>query len=859
MRYRFRFLVCMAVLNTLCLSGTALSEPAAEKAADPNGPVAQLESLGFPVRYGTIAENLWNIHWIGDPNNTPLEKIEYIGIHAWKENSHEIAQLPEKVFDVLPRFPNLRVVHFWFFSFEPDDLRRLKEIPKLRGLAIDSTGQGSSKSFQKADDLDFLEDLPNLEFLRLTRCNLTNEMINGVLVLKSLKRLMLSGNDDLTHAILPTLDNLPALEHLGMGGTGFALPPMEARRYAARLKSFSYSGPRGRHDQPFSLEDFKEIVTFPRHTWNYPHKTDVPLSEIVALLPGPVTRFSDRRWGYGIRLEGVDEEGKSYSFTISRPLTDADLEAVGQMSELQELSLEMEEAPFTAKGLRQLTGLGKLKSLTIVSSTPLTRLSLAALKKMPSLRTVLLRGIDLDAGSLAWIRNTPQLEELTLLKGTISGDALADLNHAPKLRHVRLGEGESGEPDYSIVLTPPTKPLSVDGLKRLTLVSTMVTPAQFQILGNFTSLESLTVTGPISDEHLRCLTPLKRLSRLTIEPMNRRDERRITHRGTQRLRGVETPLYLLVRTSHDSIAQAMADQFGWRFYGCLSGCCDTKPMKGIEYAIDAGRLKRKQVEFKSLSEDRVPRAVRVRGSGWTDRLTICKQDVPPTADTLCLTDCRVEELQLKGWLPTSIRLWGDSLIGRITVSDVSADAKTELRYYFLEGETELTVPALPHLSRIEVVECPQLESLRLVGFYPNLETVKLAQLGRLKYLAAPYRGDAPKLEYLDNSEWARTLPMLRLLKLPGTAVGNASVAAKENGTPDRIHGFPAFPDSVREADLRDTHITDEWLKRLAEIPGLRVVRIGECTKLTKEGKAAFRKARPDVSVDEDSVHRPEID
>ena len=857
---RYRFLVCMAVLNTLCLGRFALSEPpAAEKAADPNGPVAQLESLGFPVRYGTIAEDLWNIHWIGDPNNTPLEKIEYIGIHAWKENSHETAQLPEKVFDVLPLFPNLRSVHFWFFSFEPDDLRRLKEIPKLRGLAIDSAGKESSKSFRKADDLDFLEDLPNLEFLRLTRCNLTNEMIDGVLVLESLRRLMLGGNGDLTNAILPTLEKLPALEHLGMGGTGFALPAMEARRYAARLKSFSYSRPRGRHDQPFSLEDFKEIVTFPRHTWRYPHKTDVPLSEIVALLPGPVTRFGARGRGDRILLEGSDEGGKRFYFSISRPLSDADLKAVGQMSELQGLSIERKEPSFTDKGLRQLSGLGKLESLRIISSTPLTTESLAALEEMPSLRTVLLRGIDLDVGSLAWIRNTPELEELTLLKGTISGDALADLNHAPKLRHVRLGDGKPGGPDYRVVLTPATKPLSVDRLKRLTLVSTTLTPAQFQVLGSFTSLESLTVTGPMSDEHLRCLTPLKRLSSLTVGAMNRRDGKQITHRGIQRLRSNETPLYLQVPTPHDSIAQAMADQFGWRFYGCSSGCCDTKPMKGIEYAIDAGRLKRKQVEFQSLSEDRVPRAVRVRGSGQVDRLVISKPDVQPTANTLCLTDCRIEELQLKGWLPTSIRIWGDSLVGRITVSDVSAEAKTELRYYFLEGEKELTVPALPHLSRIEVVECPQLESLRLVGFYPNLKTVKLAQLDRLKYLAAPYRGDAPKLEYLDDSQWAQNLPMLRLLKLPGTAVGNASVAAKENGTPDRIRGFPAFPDSVREADLRDTHITDEWLKRLAEIPGLRVVRIGECTKLTKEGKAAFRRARPDVSVDEDSVHRPEIE
>jgi hypothetical protein len=236
---------------------------------------------------------------------------------------------------------------------------------------------------------------------------------------------------------------------------------------------------------------------------------------------------------------------------------------------------------------------------------------------------------------------------------------------------------------------------------------------------------------------------------------------------------------------------------------------------------------------------------------------IDRSSVPPSADTLCLTDCHLDVLQLDGWLPESIRIWGDSHIGRITIADDPADAHTSLRYYFLDGATSLIVPASGRLSHVSVNGCSKLESLRLVGFYPNLQQLELRGVDRLRYLAAPYRGDAPRLEYPDDCHWGTNLSALRLLKAPGTAIGNKPVAPKKDAHTGETIEVPRFPPSLVEVDLRDTQIGDDWLTELAKLQHLKILRIGECKNLSAKAKVAFRKERPDVELDEGSVHRPE--
>ena len=183
--------------------------------------------------------------------------------------------------------------------------------------------------------------------------------------------------------------------------------------------------------------------------------------------------------------------------------------------------------------------------------------------------------------------------------------------------------------------------------------------------------------------------------------------------------------------------------------------------------------------------------------------------MPPTVTNLYITDCQIQELRFEGWLPEKITVWCGSRIDKITASDEQEEAATELHYRFLDDSIRtLTAPASKHISRIAVHNC-ELETLRLVGFYPRLETVDLGELDQLKYLSAPYTGHAPKLTFPENMSWLAELPSLRLLKTPGTKFKSAA-------SPDNSENWP--PNSLKEVDLRETPIDNACLDGLGDNP-----------------------------------------
>jgi len=851
-------LVCVAVLGSLYpVVATSADEPAAKE--DPSGPIAQLKALGIPLEFHRYTDDdYYSISQIEPDDPAAVERITLGDI---KSSSDPLWTLPDELFDILPKFPNLRGIHFEYFYLEPEKLRRLKAVPTLRSFEVHISYKGDRKSFASPEDLDWLEDLPQLESLRLSSSDLTNEMVEKLLVLKSLKRLHLGWNYKIDERVFPVFKKMTKLERLSLYHTSFVPDRMEARRYGAGMKSFSYSAPtRKTNPYKYTLDDLKEILTFPREKWATHHQTDVPLAEILPLLPGPITWIEVNV--YRTMLNGRDAKNdERFRIGIYRKLSKDDFALIGGMKSLKTLDITDSDGSrggTSDDNLGLLTGLEKLEYLTIETERVLTDRSLEVLSTMPALKKVELRNVNLGPEGLAWLRETPELFRLQIQDGSIDGDALEDVGLARSLSFLILGKKEySSQRVAGVKISPPSRVFTVDGIKTLYLWSSKLSIENCEQIGRFPSLGTLTLYGDLTEEHMLQLKPLKNLRYITAGT---------NFRGLQHLRNIRS-LYVCDPTGYDNNVQEMADQFGWSFYGCSSGCCDTIGKAGVNWNsedLDGDRLKAgtkmpEKVEGQEyLAEGQECRleVFRIFGPIERDRLTIDARDFPRVPYSLYLTDCRIETLELVGWKPGLISLWGKSHLGKIVISDVPDDTNYSLQYHYLEGVKTLTVPESDRVSQIVVSNCRELDSLKLDGFYPKLEQVELRNLDRLKYFAAPYRGDAPRLQYPPNAHWGVSLPALRLLKLPGTAVGNETIEFPKNAQTGKTMEEPRFPPSVVEVDLRDTPIDDEWLEHLAKLPKLKVLRIGECKNLTDEAKARFRKDRPDVKLDEVSVHRP---
>lgn len=818
----------------------------ANELGENENPIAQLEELGLSTTYGWYSDG--NLRMYGENDAPDYLSVEYVKLGKIDTRADERPELRGEALELLARFPELRGIQLEFLRLEPERLRHLKNAPNLAMLGIHSC----KGSFTRADDLAFLEDLSQLDSLSLTSSGLTNEMLVELLPLQSLTSLQLGWNYDLTADALPILVQLGSLKSLSMSYTGLDGSLIDTMHFAASLESFSFHASPVCRDT-MTLDDFRELMTLPPRLWDFPFKTDVRLADIVDLLPGFIT--SVKTESQGTSFSGTGYDGEPFKLRLARRLTNDDLAAVGEMHELKTLEIGggnngREVLPISDEALGKLTGLRKVERLSINTQRPLTESSLRALATMPALEELSLAKVKLGRYGLSWLASTPKLGALTFNGGSLDGTALAYLADVGSLRTLTFND---------VVMMPPKHVIGGGNVTSLTFNSRMISVNDCRTIARFSLLEHLTLGGPVTDSHIVALAPLRRLQRLTVEKYKSQTglysysakAPQCTADGLEALRGIAAGLYIEGDTCSSKDERVLADQFGWRFYGCSSGCCDTVS----EFGVDATRSDIRSSYLQDLEvgmywdeyQRRQPTALRLHGPLDSGVLVIRKQSVPPTTANVYITDCRITRLHFEGWLPKRITVWGESRIDAITASQAPDDAMMELSYRHLDGVTELTVPASKYVSRIDVQDCDELESLRLYGFYPSLESMDLTGLGRLKYLYAPHTGDAPNLTFSADKPWLADLPTLRLLKAPGTQVARIAPGNKGGNWP---------PKALKEVDLRDTLIDDACLRDLATIPSLRVVRIGECDNLTYQAVRALRRARPEVQVDMESVHRP---
>lgn len=840
MRYLSRRICAAALASSLALCFSAAS--AEDRNAASTHPIQQLVDCGLGVEY------TWFTGTTRYVRNSRFKEPwpDYRLVESLRIEPLDAAKLTDEAISVLLRFPKLESVSLVGLPFDPDALRQLKSAANLRSLHFPSC----DASIREANDLAFLEDLPHLAGLGLMRCQLTDPMLERLLPLQSLKTLDLSENPGITQNAFSTLRKLKSLESVRMVSTGVDCSRLEALRFAADVRKVDFHGTTA-WKKPVEIAD---LVKLPRDLWDGQHPTGQSLQEIASLLPGAV-RSIDSQY-FGVRISGRDSQDKPFLLSVARRLTNDDVAFIGQLSEVRFLSIgDTNQAAsatrITDEALEKLAGLTKLTYLALDTRNILTDESLKPLATLSALERAFIKNVQLGASGLDWLTGTPKLKNLTIRDGRIDADALARLSDAGNLDWLSL---------YDVVLLPSTKPLDGGAVTRLEFVSKTTSVAECRIIARFKSLKSLSLFGPVTDEHLEALAGLENLSELLVFNGNpttgsRQPAPTFTVKGLLSLRRTLSPrASIQCNTLSSDEQQLIADQFGWTFRACDDIDPDKLPEIGVwatlddvqrGLRLDAGVLQPLRAD--DADESNSPTALRLRGPIQEERLILRRQNVPSTAKNLYLTDCQVGELRFEGWLPKKITVWCDSRIDRITASGDQDEATTELHYRYLDDVTTLTVPASKQISRIAVHDCAKLETMQLVGFYPRLEAIDLGGLEQLKYLSTPHTGDAPNLAFPNDISWLAKLPSLRSLKAPGTKFKSALPRERNEYWP---------PKALEEVDLRKTPIDDSSLDGLATIPSLRILRIGQCENLTDRAVQAFRQKRPDVEIDMKTEHRP---
>ncbi len=780
--------------------------------------IAELESLEIPVEYGRVE------HPREAKHADQIERVRF-GHYA------QASELPERAIVILAALPNLRELGFIRVSFPTAWLLKLKDSQRVEHLSF----LNMPDAFSDPEDLHFLTVFPRLQSLRLRGCNLGDDYLQRLLVLRNLTTLGLSSNQ-ITEEGLATLMRIESLQHLELAANRIGGSMLDVQRCAAKLNYLSI-GNNPVYSQAVTLEELEQLLALPEHTRRINYMTDASLAEIAGILPGPVTGvFSPWR---AIRLTGYDAEGQRFTLNLQGFLDDDKLRDIGTFQQLRNLEIRRSDwgsqpLDITDQGLAHLSGLAHLETLRVFTGHTLTGRSLAPLATMPALRIVECGSFDLDGDGLRWLGSTPQLSELILSTGRVEGAALVDINRAESLRTMHLTD---------VTMTLPPGRTEIGNVTQMTVEARSPNIEQFAVIGRFRSLTALTIGGLVTDAHVAQLTTLDQLQQVRFTNMRSVSYARpsVTTAGLLHLRHIKTLTYIQAPGRLDF--QAMADQFGWQFWGCCSGCCDWTP---AAVRLTAGDLHARLPKGRERGEIRGATLV-LRGPLKRDRLVLREQDLPPAPARLYITDCAIGELHFEGWMPPEISIWGRSHVGRITSSAVAESARSNWSYRYLQQVRKLVVPPSPHLSSLLVADCTELESLRLEGFYPHLNQLQVSNLNRLKYLAAPYTGDAPQVNFENGFRQITELPSLRLLKMPGTALTDASFGEPSSSWP---------PPALYELDVRATEVSGDWLTRLADIPTLRIVRIGQCRKIREESKAMFRQSRPEIQLDDQTLHRP---
>ncbi|MHB1036255.1 MAG: leucine-rich repeat domain-containing protein, partial [Pirellulales bacterium] len=209
------------------------------------------------------------------------------------------------------------------------------------------------------------------------------------------------------------------------------------------------------------------------------------------------------------------EKVRTVSLRGNPQITNGALDTIQRMPNLEQLSLK--GCDITDRGLSQLTGLSKLKSLDL-SRTAVSDQGMLAIAKMRQLAELELDGTQIGDAGVSHLAAHPGLQRLSLYGTAITDESMKTIATLSRLDELYIGDTRVGDRGMSHLA-------SLKSLQQLGMEGTPLTDAGAEAIGKIRSLKGVGMGHTsVGDGAIRSLVSLPQIYYLGFENMARSNE-----------------------------------------------------------------------------------------------------------------------------------------------------------------------------------------------------------------------------------------------------------------------------------------------------------------------------------------------
>ena len=771
-------------------------------------------------------------------------------LEAWTKLKHLRVSHDRNREDVvplaIPKLKQLESLHLWNGLLNDKLFADFASLTQMRRLTIapitahrDGRATASPENVISAETLSkVIINMPRLEFLDTARCNLPgsfdwpaiaklpklktlnfrwstidDEQIVGIDALDQVENLALY-YAKITGKSLPVIARMESLKYLGIHHTSVT-SNLLALKQAPSLESLGYSSSICR-DEEFDAERLQFLAKLSRGYVEVGH-ADSDLMALATLnkLLGDITVIEQQGIWEKTRV-WFDNSGSDRSYPrrlgLQRLLSDVDYKALRHLPKLSKLVTE--------------------ERIRVTSEQT------EAIQQLPSLTQVEFDTATIDRDFVDHLCTNNKLERIYVKNATIIGRPFVRLARAKSLRDLTIEEAtwQSDQKNRCAGV-------ELAALERLRIGGD-ITDSDCRFIGNSRSLRFIDLGGDLSVKCLAAFSQTPQLQNLGLDGLKlanvEEDLRRLRNPSISyvRLNAEENP------THFGSIySDVAARDLGITMAGeCSCSCMDVMappsvvvPDDKISFSGDFLKVDSSWIEsLASLKREKhgLRHAIRIVTPIDRRKLVIDASKIAAER-SIYLSKCLVDEVVL---IPSSHEA---GIFGSVETLSVQSGT-TEIRgaSVYCHGVTDVIFESSNNILGANL--SGDIRSIRFNGDFPKFENLSLAT-DKLKYLSVPHQGSAPR--FTIEGGWKRLgqCRNLRLLKIPGTNVSDATWLRPNWQS-------PTMP-PIHELDLRGTAIGDAVLEDIASLKSLKILKLSGCKNVTAAGIKELSKTLPDLRIE----------